>query len=59
MFQILIRSNFNNLRKYNTTTLWELSKLVKDEFKVHLSDTSIYNILHKFVSFFFLVGVMR
>jgi transposase/transposase-like protein len=35
------------IRKYNTTTLWELSKLVKDEFKVHLSDTSIYNILHK------------
>ena len=35
------------VRKYNTTTLWELSKLVKDEFKVHLSDTSIYNILHK------------
>ena len=30
-----------------STTLWELSKLVKDEFKVHLSDTSIYNILHK------------
>jgi len=36
------------VRKYNTTTLWELSKLVKDEFKVHLSDTSIYNILHKY-----------
>jgi hypothetical protein len=35
------------IRKYNTTTLWELSKLVKDEFTVHLSDTSIYNILHK------------
>ena len=35
------------VRKYNTTTLWELSKLVKDEFEVHLSDTSIYNILHK------------
>jgi transposase len=35
------------VRKYNTTTLLELSKLVKDEFKVHLSDASIYNILHK------------
>ena len=35
------------VRKYNTTTLWELSKLVNEKFKVHLTDTSIYNILHK------------
>jgi len=35
------------IRKYNTTTLWELSKLVNEKFKVHLTDTSIYNILHK------------
>jgi len=35
------------IRKYNTTTLWELSKLVNEKFKVHLTDMSIYNILHK------------
>jgi transposase len=35
------------IRKYNTTTLWELSKLVNEKYKVHLTDTSIYNILHK------------
>ena len=35
------------VRKYSTTTLWELSKLVNDKFKVHLTDSSIYNILHK------------
>lgn len=35
------------VRKYNTTTLWELSKLVNEKFKVHLTDTSIFNILHK------------
>ena len=35
------------VRKYNTTTLWELSKLVNEKFKVHLTDMSIYNILHK------------
>ena len=35
------------VKKYNTTTLWELSKLVNEKFKVHLTDMSIYNILHK------------
>jgi len=35
------------VRKYSTTTLWELSKLVNDKFKIHLTDSSIYNILHK------------
>ena len=35
------------VRKYSTTTLWELSKLVNDKFKVHLTDGSIYNILNK------------
>ena len=35
------------VRKYNTTTLWELSKLVDEKFKVRLNDKSIYNILHK------------
>jgi len=35
------------VRKYNTTTLWELSKLVKEKYKIHLNDKSIYNILHK------------
>ena len=34
-------------RKYNTATLWELSKLVDEKFKVRLNDKSIYNILHK------------
>jgi len=35
------------VRKFNTTTLWELSKLVNEKYKVHLTDMSIYNILHK------------
>ena len=35
------------VRKYSTTTLWELSKLVNDKFKIHLTDSSIYNILNK------------
>ena len=35
------------VRKYNTTTLWELSKLVDEKFKVRLNNKSIYNILHK------------
>jgi transposase len=35
------------VRKYNTTTLWELSKLVNEKYKVHLTYMSIYNILHK------------
>jgi transposase len=35
------------IRKYNTTTLWELSKLVNEKYKVKLNDKSIYNILHK------------
>jgi len=26
------------VRKYNTTTLWELSKLVNEKYKVHLTD---------------------
>jgi len=37
----------NYVKKYNTTTLWELSKLVDDKYKVKLNDKSIYNILHK------------
>ena len=36
------------VRKYNTTTLWKLSKLVDEKFKVSLNDKSIYNILHKY-----------
>ena len=35
------------VRKYNTTTLWELSKLVNDKYGVYLNDKSIYNILNK------------
>jgi len=35
------------VRKYNTTTLWELSKLVNDKYSVQLNDKSIYNILNK------------
>ena len=35
------------IRKYNTTTLWELSKLVDEKFNIRLNDKSIYNILHK------------
>ena len=35
------------VKKYNTTTLWELSKLVDETFRVRLNDKSIYNILHK------------
>ena len=35
------------VRKYSTTTLWELSKLVNDKFKINLTDSSIYNILNK------------
>ena len=37
-----------HVRKYNTTTLWELSKLVNEKFNVYLTDMSIYNILHKY-----------
>jgi len=33
------------IRKYNTTTLWELSKLVDEKYKIKLSDSSIHNIL--------------
>ena len=33
------------MRKYNTTTLWELSKLVYEKYNVHLTDGSIHNIL--------------
>jgi len=32
---------------FYTTTLWELSKLVNEKYKVKLNDKSIYNILHK------------
>ena len=35
------------VRKYNTTTLWELSKLVDNEFNVRLTSMSIHNILKK------------
>ena len=35
------------VRKYPTMTLWELSKLVNLTYKVKLSDKSIYNILTK------------
>lgn len=34
------------VRKYPTTTLWEYSKLVNEKFGVHLTDRSIYTILH-------------
>ena len=37
----------NYVRKYNTTTLWELSRLVKEEFNIRLNDKSIHNILSK------------
>ena len=36
------------IKQYNTTTLWELSKLVNEKFRVRLNDKSIYNILHKY-----------
>ena len=35
------------VRNYPTTTLWEYSKLVHERFGVHLTDRSIYTILHK------------
>ena len=35
------------VRKYPTTTLWEYAKLVHERFGVHLTDRSIYTILHK------------
>ncbi len=35
------------VKKHNTITLLELSKLVDDEYNVHLNDKSIYNILNK------------
>lgn len=35
------------IRKYPTMTLWELSKLVNHTYKVKLTDKSIYNILTK------------
>jgi len=35
------------VRKYNTTTLWELSKLVDEKYKIRLNDKTIYNILHR------------
>jgi transposase len=31
-----------HVHKYSTTTLWELSKLVNEKFKIHLTDSSIY-----------------
>lgn len=36
-----------NVRLQPTVTLWKLSKLVYKQFKVKLSDHSIYNILHQ------------
>ena len=36
------------IRKYPTMTLWELSKLVKHTYNVKLTDKSIYNILSKY-----------
>jgi len=35
------------VKKYPTTTLWEFSKLVNKEFKISLTDKTIYNILHR------------
>ena len=35
------------VRKYSTTTLCELSTLVNENFKINLTDSSIYNILNK------------
>ena len=35
------------IRKYPTMTLWELSKLVKQKYKISLTDISIYRILKK------------
>lgn len=35
------------VKKYSTTTLWELSKLVDEKYNIRLTDTSIHNILHK------------
>jgi len=37
----------NYVRKYNTTTLRELSRLVNEEFNIQLNDKSIHNILSK------------
>ena len=37
----------NYVRKYNTTTLWELSRLVNEEFNIRLSSMTIHNILSK------------
>jgi transposase len=36
------------VKKYPTTTLWEYSKLVYEKFNIHLSDSSIHNILKKY-----------
>jgi transposase len=35
------------VKKYPTTTLWEFSKIVNKEFKIRLTDKTIYNILHR------------
>ena len=35
------------VKKYPTTTLWEFSKIVNKEFKIQLTDKTIYNILHR------------
>lgn len=35
------------VKKYPTTTLWEFSKIVNNEFKIRLTDKTIYNILHR------------
>lgn len=34
-------------KKYPTTTLWNLSKLVKKKYKIKLSDSSIHNIFER------------
>jgi transposase len=34
-------------KKYPTTTLWDLSKLVKKKYKINLSDSSIHNIFER------------
>ena len=37
----------NYTKKYPTTTLWDLSKLVKKKYKINLSDSSIHNIFER------------
>jgi putative transposase len=35
------------VKKFNTTTLWEFSRLISENFHIRLNDKSIYNILKK------------